>query len=105
MFFISEDPTEEWDRYLLAGSSGWSMIMDAALLKTLPFTSISPSKKAAFGPNCSVGPPAKTSIPSPEQKTQFVTPPPVKTPPAPPLALPLPPNPEIPTPPVVEPEV
>src|SRR6187455_2777971 len=45
---MSGDSTKECDRYLLSGSSGWSILNDPADFDTLPRTSTSPQKSPAF---------------------------------------------------------
>src|SRR6516164_7919452 len=50
MFIMSGDSTKEWERYLLAGSRGSSILKEPAALERLPSTSTSPRKNAANPP-------------------------------------------------------
>src|SRR6478609_11254856 len=40
---MSGDSTNEWERFLCSGSSGWSMVNDPVVFVSLPFTVRSPA--------------------------------------------------------------
>src|SRR5271170_398835 len=85
MFTISDDSTEEWTRYLLAGSRGWSILKSLAAPKTAPLTSMSPMNNPAHPePELKDASPGVAKMPSPVVPGEN---PPVKEPPVPPWML------------------
>src|ERR1035441_7340398 len=49
MFFMSGDSTKEWERYLLAGSSGWAILNEPPPISPLPAVVIPVTRSAAGG--------------------------------------------------------
>src|ERR1700730_530289 len=77
MFIISGDSTKEWDRYSLAGSSGWSILNDPPPLLRLPLMFTLPSRKIVLLPVRSVMPrlPAPSALPLAAERMFHVCPP------------------------------
>src|SRR5882724_9581449 len=112
MFIISDDSTEACRRYLLAGSSGWSILKSFVPAKIVPVTLMLPEKFPAkplpASPNTpspelrELDPPSKNPpSPSTEPMQQGPPPPPRPKIAAPPLKPP-PPSAKIPRPPVLK---